>query len=190
MFVAGLVLHFLYCFPPFLIVFLSVAFYFLFKLEHLNFKWFKNSVEFCNKELVITHQNIRSMRPYSDTYLFNLSTCERMPDLIVLTQVWIKINETDFYNINGFRITQNCNESYKADWHCLCQWKINIWWCGGLFNLWCQYVLQLNVWIKSLYFWLCIGYIYSLNESLSMKSTDILCKQIILKIWLLLELWI
>lgn len=37
-----------------------------------------------------------------------------MPDVIVLTEVWINDNECNLYNIDGYQKFTKCNNSYRA----------------------------------------------------------------------------
>lgn len=37
-----------------------------------------------------------------------------MPDIIILTEIWIKNGEINLYTIDGFDIIHNSNEGYRA----------------------------------------------------------------------------
>lgn len=43
-------------------------------------------------------------------YISELSVCERLPDVIVLTEIWITENETGFYQVEHYKLITNCND--------------------------------------------------------------------------------
>lgn len=60
------------------------------------------------------HQNIRSLRKNFSILLAHLDSLNNLPIVIVLSEIWIYKNELDFYNIQGYSLFGNCNESYSA----------------------------------------------------------------------------
>lgn len=61
--------------------------------------------------VVILHQNIRSLRKNVDVFLADLITSSNLPSIIVLTETWVNSSEIDFYNIpNYFSISNIAQE--------------------------------------------------------------------------------
>lgn len=65
-------------------------------------------------KLIIIQQNIRSLRKNFDLFSVELSTYNELPDIIVLSEIWINYNETDFYKLPDYNVYFNCNENYRA----------------------------------------------------------------------------
>lgn len=64
--------------------------------------------------LVIANQNIRSLRCNFDRLVSEISVCERLPDLIILTEIWISNSEVNFYQINDYSLVTSCNDSSRG----------------------------------------------------------------------------
>lgn len=67
-----------------------------------------------NKEVKILHQNIRSVRANFDCFLVQLEAEKIIPDIIVLTEIWIKESESHFYEIPNYNSFIKTNENYRA----------------------------------------------------------------------------
>lgn len=63
---------------------------------------------------VIIHQNIRSLRKNFDLFLCNITVNSMKPDLIILTEIWINTEESNFYKIPNYNLYTKCNDSYRA----------------------------------------------------------------------------
>lgn len=59
----------------------------------------------------IFHQNIRSMRKNFDFFVIHLASFISQPDIIFLTEIWIKQNEISNYHIHGYSLYCKCNEN-------------------------------------------------------------------------------
>lgn len=64
--------------------------------------------------LVIFHQNIRSLRANFDIFVAELMTHNLSPDIIILTEVWVNSNEIKFYNLLQYNVFFKCNERHRA----------------------------------------------------------------------------
>lgn len=69
-----------------------------------------NFVEYC----LCLHQNIRSMRKNFSILLAHIESLVNLPVVIVLSEIWIYENELSLYNIPGYTLFGNCNNSYSA----------------------------------------------------------------------------
>lgn len=67
-----------------------------------------------NKRFKVLHQNIRSMRKNLCTFLANVETMNNCPSMMFLTEIWIYENELSLYNLNGYNLHANCNETMEA----------------------------------------------------------------------------
>lgn len=67
-----------------------------------------------NKEFKILHQNIRSVRANFDCFLVQLEAEKIIPDIIVLTEIWIKESESHLYEIPNYNSFIKTNENYRA----------------------------------------------------------------------------
>uniref|UniRef100_A0A1B6IHJ5 Endonuclease/exonuclease/phosphatase domain-containing protein n=1 Tax=Homalodisca liturata TaxID=320908 RepID=A0A1B6IHJ5_9HEMI len=77
---------------------------------------FKNSLftTIDSSDLIIVHQNIRSLRSNFDDFLVFLESLKRKPDIIVLTEIWISDSEVVQYNLPTFLLHVQCNNKYRA----------------------------------------------------------------------------
>ena len=66
------------------------------------------------KNLFIFHQNIRSLRKNFDCLVCNLQSFSSLPNLIFLSEIWIKENEIKNFAINGYNLYACCNNNYRA----------------------------------------------------------------------------
>lgn len=66
------------------------------------------------QSLVITNQNIRSLRQNYDYFIAHLQMLPFKPDIIVLTEIWISEHELNLFKIVGFNLFSNCNERYRS----------------------------------------------------------------------------
>lgn len=67
-----------------------------------------------DNSLNIVHQNIRSMRRNFDSFVSEISAWPSYPDIIILSEIWVKKEEALFYDIEGFELFLNANENYRA----------------------------------------------------------------------------
>lgn len=75
----------------------------------------KNFIELEESEnLIIVQQNIRSLRANFDTFIAELETWTRYPDVIILTEVWINSEESYLYSLSNYKSIFNCNDNYRA----------------------------------------------------------------------------
>lgn len=73
-----------------------------------------NNILSCDKNIVIIQQNIRSMRANFEMFVTELSSWVKLPDIIILTEIWINSNEISMFQLPGYSILCNCNETYRA----------------------------------------------------------------------------
>lgn len=66
------------------------------------------------EESFCVHQNIRSLRKNFDNFLVHIESLVKLPLVIILSEVWIYQNKLSNYNINGYTLYGNCNESFSA----------------------------------------------------------------------------
>lgn len=64
--------------------------------------------------LKIIQQNIRSMRKNFETLALSLQTLHEMPDIIILTEIWIQDVEINQYNLPHFILFSKCNASQRS----------------------------------------------------------------------------
>jgi hypothetical protein len=64
--------------------------------------------------LNIVHINIRSMRENFDPFILQLQSRAKLPDVIILSEVWISQSEVGYYNLPNYHCYANCNETYRA----------------------------------------------------------------------------
>lgn len=62
----------------------------------------------------IMHQNIRSLRQNLDVFLTELSAINLYPEIIVLSEIWVKSNELDLYNVPNYVSFHKTNETFRA----------------------------------------------------------------------------
>jgi len=69
-----------------------------------------------NNDMVveIIYQNIRSMRQNFDSFLIQLQTLGHLPKILILSEIWINNNESQFYQIENYNLKLKCNEEYRA----------------------------------------------------------------------------
>lgn len=76
---------------------------------------FKNDIFNCyTGHLKLMHQNIRSFRKNFDFLLLKLQSLETLPDVILLTEVWIDDDELNLFQIPEFATFAKCNSLYRA----------------------------------------------------------------------------
>lgn len=68
----------------------------------------------CRLEIEIIHQNIRSIRQNFNSFLITLSNLKNLPSIIILSEIWINSNESQFYEIEGYNLKTKCNDEYRA----------------------------------------------------------------------------
>lgn len=64
--------------------------------------------------LTIIHQNVRSMRKNFDLFLSELVARDILPDIIVLSEIWINSDESNLYTIPDYNLYLKCNDQYRA----------------------------------------------------------------------------
>lgn len=62
----------------------------------------------------IIHQNIRSLRSNFDIFITELEARNLLPEIIILTEIWISENEKQFYEIPNYISYIKSNEEYRA----------------------------------------------------------------------------
>lgn len=62
----------------------------------------------------LIQQNIKSLRKNFDVWLLKLQSLEIIPDIIVLTEVWIEDYEMNLFQIPGYCMYAKCNSLYRA----------------------------------------------------------------------------
>lgn len=67
-----------------------------------------------DSKLIIIHQNIRSMRANFDCFLAEISTWKQYPDVIILSEIWINSEEIVLYNIPGYELIVQTNDSHRS----------------------------------------------------------------------------
>jgi Reverse transcriptase (RNA-dependent DNA polymerase) len=85
----------------------------------------KNVRNIGKKDLVIIHQNIRSMRKNFDNFLCQIESELKHIDVIILTEIYIKENEKSKYNLPNFELFINPRNTNKAG-GLICYVKDNI----------------------------------------------------------------
>jgi len=60
------------------------------------------------------HQNIQSLNKKFSSLLANLNSLTELPDLVFLSEIWIKENEVDDYSISNYSLAAACNNNYRA----------------------------------------------------------------------------
>lgn len=54
------------------------------------------------------------MRSNFNVFLLKLKELTFVPDIIILTEIWIKSNETDLYKIPNYKLYSKCNAINEA----------------------------------------------------------------------------
>lgn len=67
-----------------------------------------------NNVINIIHQNIRSMRQNFDSFLVELSSWDKFPEVIILSEIWVKNIELQLYSLPNYKLFANTNEGYRA----------------------------------------------------------------------------
>jgi hypothetical protein len=67
----------------------------------------------CNG-LNIIYANIRSLRKNFNSFLVELNDIKENVHFIVLSEIWVKQDEINFYKIPGYTLFYCCNENYRA----------------------------------------------------------------------------
>ena len=69
----------------------------------------------CNlSHLSILHSNIRSLRANFDELICYLSKLELQFDIIILSEIWVKTQETNLYSIDGYSEFFHCRDFNKS----------------------------------------------------------------------------
>lgn len=68
----------------------------------------------CADGLIIMNQNIRSLRENFDLFLIHLNSLDKLPEIIILSEIWIETAELGRYMIDGYNQFSKCNENYRA----------------------------------------------------------------------------
>lgn len=72
------------------------------------------SVGNLNPDLIIINQNIRSLRSNFDEFVVFRENLKRKPDIIILTEIWIKDTEICQYMLPNYTTNAQCNNKYCA----------------------------------------------------------------------------
>src|SRR6266481_3113323 len=67
-----------------------------------------------HNSLTVLNLNIASIRKHFDSLLTQLHTLAKLPNVIVLTEIWIFPSEIPFYNIEGYKGYFLCNDTYRS----------------------------------------------------------------------------
>jgi len=78
-----------------------------------NNNWVSN-LNINKDDIVIIHQNIRSVRKNFDVFLLELNSNSFYPDVIILSEIWINSNESNLYNIPHYSQFIKCNNGYRS----------------------------------------------------------------------------
>lgn len=75
-----------------------------------------NSLQFnvCPNDIIVLHQNIRSLRKNFDSFLSELYSIDRLPDVIILTEIWIEVSEENLYSIANYLSFVKCNSNQRS----------------------------------------------------------------------------
>lgn len=75
-----------------------------------------NSVLLSDSDNCITvlQQNIRSLRKNFDSFVSELHLLNFMPDIIILTEIWIEDDEVNFYILPHYSNFVKCNSEYRS----------------------------------------------------------------------------
>jgi hypothetical protein len=75
---------------------------------------FLNICQVDKDELIVVHQNIRSMRENFESFVNEFRTFNALPHIFVFSEIWIRKDETNFYKIDGYNSYYKCNENHRA----------------------------------------------------------------------------
>lgn len=64
--------------------------------------------------ITVLSYNIRSMRENFEFFMLQFGAQNVLPEIIILTEIWIFENEVDNYKIPGYNTFHNCNQSYRS----------------------------------------------------------------------------
>lgn len=67
-----------------------------------------------NDNLIIVHQNIRSLRKNFDLFLTEMAANNLSPQIIIFTEIWISSDETNIFNIPDYNAIFKCNNQYRS----------------------------------------------------------------------------
>lgn len=57
--------------------------------------------------LIIIHQNIRSTRKNFDLFVLNMHKLDKMPNIIIVSEIWIQEYELEFYKLPNYDMFAN-----------------------------------------------------------------------------------
>lgn len=66
------------------------------------------------RNITVLSYNIRSMRENFEFFIMQFGPKNVMPDVIILTEIWIFENEVNNFKIPGYKSFHNCNQSYRS----------------------------------------------------------------------------
>lgn len=67
-----------------------------------------------NNNITIIHQNIRSVNKNFDQLLLQLNQLKDLPQIIILSEIWISDNEVNFFKIQGYNCIYKCNDRQQS----------------------------------------------------------------------------
>jgi hypothetical protein len=73
-----------------------------------------NSIKKYFNGISVLQQNIRSLRKNFDAFVCELDLLKNLPNVIILTEIWIDESEVNFYNLPNYRSFVKCNSSYRS----------------------------------------------------------------------------
>jgi hypothetical protein len=75
-----------------------------------------NSFQFnvCSNDIIVLQQNIRSLRKNFYSFVSELYTVDRLPDVIILTEIWIEESEVNLYSIANYSSFVKCNPNQRS----------------------------------------------------------------------------
>lgn len=62
--------------------------------------------------VIIIQQNIWSLRKNFDLFTLKLHSLNKLPDVIILSEIWTDDSEITLYKIRKFNSIAKCNNSY------------------------------------------------------------------------------
>lgn len=77
-----------------------------------SLSWRTSTYEHCNIEIV--HQNIRSIREKFGLFVAELCARSKLPEIIILTGIWISSCESSLYEHPNYTLFINSSEESRA----------------------------------------------------------------------------
>lgn len=81
--------------------------------ENMSINLF-NNIELSSNSVLILHQNIRSLRANFDSFVLYLENLEKIPQIVILTEIWVSECESAYFKIPGYTQFVKYNDNYRA----------------------------------------------------------------------------